>query len=133
MTETKRKFQLNAFQIKIIALITMTLDHFSKYQTFTLNRTFNDILGIIGRIAAPLFLFMVVEGLRHTRSNRYLRKAGFEIMKSIIQHKPFGDPVYEFIQKKRNEGKCAKEAMIAGLNKFLRIYYGKVMELYSIA
>lgn len=29
MTETKRKFQLNAFQIKIIALITMTLDHFS--------------------------------------------------------------------------------------------------------
>lgn len=68
MTETKHKFQLNAFQIKIIALITMTLDHFSKYQTFTFNRTFNDILGIIGRIAAPLFLFMVVEGLRHTRS-----------------------------------------------------------------
>lgn len=68
MTETKHKFQLNAFQIKIIALITMTLDHFSKYQTFTVNRTFNDVLGIVGRIAAPLFLFMVVEGLRHTRS-----------------------------------------------------------------
>lgn len=68
MTETKRKFQFNAFQIKIIALITMTLDHLSKYQTFTINRTFNDVLGIIGRIAAPLFLFMVVEGLRHTRS-----------------------------------------------------------------
>lgn len=68
MTENKHKFRLNAFQIKIIALITMTLDHFSKYQTFTVNRTFNDILGIIGRIAAPLFLFMAVEGLRHTRS-----------------------------------------------------------------
>lgn len=65
------------------------------------------------------------------RGNRYLRKVGFEIMKSIIQHKPSGDLVYEFIQKKRNEGKCGKEAMIAGLNKFLRIYYGKVMELYS--
>ena len=36
-----------------------------------------------------------------------------------------------FIQKKRSEGKCGKEAMIAGLNKFLRVYYGKVMELYS--
>ena len=24
-----------------------------------------------------------------------------------------------------------KEAMIAGLNKFLRIYYGKVTELYN--
>lgn len=68
MTNIKHKFQLNAFQIKIIALITMTLDHFSKYQTFTVNRTFNDVLGIAGRIAAPLFLFMVVEGLRHTRS-----------------------------------------------------------------
>lgn len=67
------------------------------------------------------------------RGNRYLRKTGFEIMKSIIQHKPAGDPVFEFIQKKRSEGKCGKEAMIAGLNKFLRIYYGKVMELYSIA
>lgn len=66
------------------------------------------------------------------RGNRYLRKTGFEIMKSIIQHKPSGDPVYEFIQKKRNEGKCGKESMIAGLNKFLRIYYGKVMELYSM-
>lgn len=31
------------------------------------------------------------------------------------------------------EGKCGKETMIAGFNKFLRIYYGKVMELYSIA
>ena len=68
MTNIKHKFQLNAFQIKIIALITMTLDHFSKYQAFTVNRTFNDVLGIVGRIAAPLFLFMVVEGLRHTRS-----------------------------------------------------------------
>ena len=44
--------------------------------------------------------------------------------------KPINDPVYDFIQKKRNEGKCGKEAMIDGLKKFLRIYYGKVMEIY---
>ncbi len=67
------------------------------------------------------------------RGNKYLRKAGFEIMQSIIKHKPVGDTVYEFIQKKCGEGKCGKEVMIAGFNKFLRIYYGKVMELYSIA
>lgn len=52
-------------------------------------------------------------------------------MQSLIQHKPEGDPVYDFIQKKRNEGKSATEAMVAGINKFLRIYYGKVMEFYS--
>ena len=65
------------------------------------------------------------------RGNSYLRKTGYEIMQSLIQHKPADDPVYDFIQKKRSEGKCCKEAMIAGLNKFLRLYYGKVMELYS--
>ena len=52
-------------------------------------------------------------------------------MQSLIKHKPADDPVYDFIQKKCNEGKCGKEAMIAVLNKFLRVYYGKVMEIYS--
>ena len=64
------------------------------------------------------------------RGNSYLRKTGYEIMQSLIQHKPIGDPVYDFICKKRLEGKCGKEAMIAGLNKFLRIYYGRVTALY---
>ena len=58
------------------------------------------------------------------RGNSYLRKTGYEIMQCLIQHKPIGNPVYEFIYKKRLEGKCGKEAMIAGLNKFLRVYYG---------
>jgi len=64
------------------------------------------------------------------RGNSYLRKTGYEIMQSLIKHKPTNDPVYDFIQKKRLEGKCSKEAMIAGLNKFLRIYYGRVSEVY---
>lgn len=65
------------------------------------------------------------------RGNAYLRKIGFEVMQSLIMHKPVGDPVFDYITKKRLEGKSAKSAMIAGLNKFLRIYYGKVSELYS--
>ncbi|MDY2862850.1 MAG: IS110 family transposase [Oscillospiraceae bacterium] len=65
------------------------------------------------------------------RGNSYLRKTGYEIMQSLIKHKPADNAVYDFIQKKHSEGKCGKEAMIAGLNKFLRVYYGKVMELYS--
>lgn len=65
------------------------------------------------------------------RGNSYLRKTGYEIMQSLIKHKPADNAVYDFIQKKRSEGKCGKEAMIAGLNKFFRVYYGKVMEFYS--
>lgn len=65
------------------------------------------------------------------RGNSHLRQLGYEAMLCIVQHKPEGDDVYEFIQKKRNEGKCCKEAMIAGFNKFLRSYYGRVTDLYS--
>ena len=65
------------------------------------------------------------------RGNSYLRKTGYEIMQSLIMHQPENDPAYHLILKKRSDGKCGKEAMIAGLNKFLRIYYGKVSELYD--
>lgn len=34
-TNFKHTFSFNAFQIKMIALITMTLDHISSYQTIT--------------------------------------------------------------------------------------------------
>jgi len=64
------------------------------------------------------------------RGNSYLRKTGYEVMQCLIQHKPEEDAVFAFIQKKRSEGKCAKEAMIAGLNKFLRVYYGRICEMY---
>ena len=64
------------------------------------------------------------------RGNKYLRKVIFEVCLSYIQHKPEGDPVYEFIEKKRSEGKCGKEALVAGINKLLYIYYGKVTQPY---
>lgn len=65
------------------------------------------------------------------RGNPYLRKIGYEIMLSKIRLKRANDEVYCFIQKKKQEGKGTKESLIAGLNKFLRSYYGKVKELYS--
>ena len=57
-----------------------------------------------------------------------LRKALFLVMSSLIQTKPLDDPVYQFIDKKRSEGKKYQVYMTAGANKFLRIYYGKVKE-----
>lgn len=65
------------------------------------------------------------------RGSSYLRKTGFEIMQSIKRTKPENDAVYEFILKKELEGKPKKVAKIAGLNKFLRIYYARVSEVYS--
>ena len=51
-------------------------------------------------------------------------------MQSYVMHKPANDPIFTFIEKKRGEGKSGKLAMVAGLNKFLRVYYGKATELY---
>jgi len=63
-----KKLSLNSFQIKLFALIIMTIDHIAFYQTFTTNIHINYSLRIIGRIAAPLFLFLIAKGLHHTRS-----------------------------------------------------------------
>ena len=53
-------------------------------------------------------------------------------MKSLKSHPPKTDTrVYDFIIKKENEGKSKKQAKIAGLNKFLQIYYARVMEIYK--
>ena len=41
---------------------------------------------------------------------------------------PQDAPVYQFMDKKRAEGKPYLVYMTAGANKFLRIYYGKVKE-----
>ena len=57
-----------------------------------------------------------------------LRKTMFLIMSSLLQSKPADDPVFQFLDKKRSEGKPYLVYMTAGANKFLRIYYGKVKE-----
>ena len=67
-SSTKSRLHLNSFEIKIIALIFMTFDHFGAYQTFTTNLSINDFFRIVGRIAAPLFLFVVVESLHYTHN-----------------------------------------------------------------
>lgn len=65
------------------------------------------------------------------RGNKYLRKTGYEIMMLLMSHKPSEDAVYSFVMKKMSEGKRGKLALIAGLNKFLRIYYARVKEVYQ--
>lgn len=65
------------------------------------------------------------------RGSATLRKTGYEVMKSLKSNKPENDAVYLFIKKKENEGKANKVAKIAGLNKFFRIYYARVKEVYK--
>ena len=47
-------------------------------------------------------------------------------MSVIRQNSPQDDPVHQFMDRKRAEGKPYKVHMMASANKFLRIYYAKV-------
>lgn len=67
------------------------------------------------------------------RGSATLRKIGYEVMRCVkssgrSEEDPF---VYDFMVKKESEGKAKKAAKIAALNKFLRIYYARVMEVYT--
>lgn len=64
------------------------------------------------------------------RGSPYLRKTLFVIMSVLIQCKPVNDPVYQFLDKKRSEGKPYYVYMTAGGTKFLRHYYGKVRDCF---
>ena len=62
------------------------------------------------------------------RGSSALRKTLFQIMSVILQNAPTNEPVFLFMDKKRSEGKHFYVYMMAGANKFLRIYYARVME-----
>jgi len=65
------------------------------------------------------------------RGNKYLRKTGYEVMQSIKSSCRKDNELKTYIIKKENEGKLKKVAKIAGLNKFLRMYYGIVKNKYK--
>ena len=77
----KKFIGLSNNQLKILALIFMTIDHigvriFPKYQ----------ILRIIGRLAYPIFAYMIAEGCRHTRNKKkyILTMASFAAVCQIV-------------------------------------------------
>ena len=62
------------------------------------------------------------------RGSSALRRTLFLVMSTILRRSPADEPVYQFMDKKRTEGKTYLVYMTAGANKFLRIYYGRVKE-----
>lgn len=60
------------------------------------------------------------------RGSAALRRTLFLVMAVILQCAPADEPVYQFMDKKRAEGKPYRVYMMASANKFLRIYYASV-------
>ena len=62
------------------------------------------------------------------KGSPHLRRALFNVMDCLIKKSPIDDPVYQFLDRKRAEGKHYYSYMTAGCAKFLRIYYARVKE-----
>lgn len=62
------------------------------------------------------------------RGSPHLRKTLYQVVSTYLKKSPADEPVYQFIDKKRAEGKPYYVYMTSGANKFLRIYYARVKE-----
>ena len=78
-------------------------------------------------------------GDKNVRSNKsskrgspYLRKTLFNIMGVYLQRAPQDEPVFQFLDRKRAEGKPYYVYMTAAANKFLRRYYAKVRDYLAL-
>ncbi len=81
MADIRMKNGLTGNQLKIIAMITMTCDHVG-LQIFPQLQW----LRILGRLAMPIYAYMIAEGCRHTRNRkRYLlRLLGMGVLCQIV-------------------------------------------------
>lgn len=65
------------------------------------------------------------------RGSAALRKVLFQITEIFILNKPDSEPVYQFIDKKRSEGKHYYSYRIAAANKFLSIYFARLNQVLN--
>lgn len=80
-----KRLRLSGFQLKYIALITMVFDHIHYFFDYT--GKIPIWFTMIGRLAAPLFLFTVIEGFIHTRNRKkyFLKIYVLAILMGLIQ------------------------------------------------
>ncbi|MCL1877841.1 MAG: conjugal transfer protein TraX [Defluviitaleaceae bacterium] len=79
---------MNAFTLKIIALVAMFIDHIGIVmpEFFGLSPGIN-IFRVIGRVAFPIFVYLIAEGFRHTKSpEKFLLRLGIF---ALISEVPF--------------------------------------------
>ena len=58
----------------------------------------------------------------------HLRKTLFQVMDCLLKHAPTDDPIFQFLDRKRSEGKHYYSYMNAGAAKLLRVYYARVKQ-----
>jgi len=72
-----------------------------------------------------------ISGEISRRGDALLRKVVFQAVECYLLNSPNNEPVYQFLDKKRSEGKHFYVYMTAACNKFLRIYYARIKEFMN--
>lgn len=81
---TSLSFGLSGSALKVIALVSMLVDH-SAYYLLEHGTALYEAMRCFGRIAFPVFAFLIAEGFVHTRNRlRYfLRLLGFAVVSEV--------------------------------------------------
>ena len=98
--EKTRDFKvLSGFVLKILAIVFMTFDHIGMMLHLTeISGNFATILRILGRLSFPLIVFLLVEGVRHTKSiGKYFLRLGILAIAFLI-----GQLFYYFVIDKNS-------------------------------
>lgn len=83
----KFKQGISSNELKTIAIIAMVIDHLGFYMPFLFSKNTVYIFRCIGRIAMPIFAYLIVEGFFHTKSfKKYLARIGISavILQALI-------------------------------------------------
>ena len=75
---------LSGSALKVIAVISMVIDH-SAYYLMEHETLLYEVMRCFGRIAFPVFAFLIAEGFRHTRNRMkyFLQLLGFAVVSEV--------------------------------------------------
>ena len=140
--EEKKPFSwaiLSSFILKILALVFMTIDHvgamLEMYGIGPLALT--DAFRYIGRLALPLFCFMIAEGMKHTKKpGQYFLRLGIigtaiSIAMVVIEYAPIFDGM-----SLRRDGNIFMDLLLGALAIYLlsnKKWYLKILTIFPVA
>lgn len=94
--------------LKVIAVISMVIDH-SAYYLMEHETLLYEVMRCFGRIAFPVFAFLIAEGFQHTRNRikYFLQLLGFAVVSEVPWYLLNGaDGTHNVLFTRKHSKKC---------------------------